>query len=233
MKRSKAEMRQSKVKNEALERAPRIPQEVPEMAPVGWSEVQKSIAESAGISLLLVEGYQPPALSIANNNSICEALQSSPEHVGLCDPFCGAAHNRAVGANAIMHYRCHAGLQCFAMPVEIDSQRQLAVIGGRVFVSSSDYRELVERFRSGDLKDIISGDLFRNVIFADEADLDHAALRVARAASEFAQKTTADVPPSAVEAANEAVSPDEAVTVAEALNEDRRTEASLRRGLDR
>jgi len=41
------------------------------------------------------------------------------------------AHERAFAAETVTHYRCHAGLQCFAMPVEIDSQRKLAVIGGR------------------------------------------------------------------------------------------------------
>ena len=170
-------------------------QEQPERAPKGWTELQTSIAESSGISLLLVEGYQPPAMAIANNNSICEALQSSPEHVGLCDPFCGVAHSRAVSANSITHYRCHAGLQCFAMPVELGEERQLVMIGGRAFVSSSDYRELAERFRHGDLQELFSEDLFRNVIFADEADLDHAALRVAQAARDFKGQTPNEVEP--------------------------------------
>ncbi|MGZ8846413.1 MAG: diguanylate cyclase, partial [Pyrinomonadaceae bacterium] len=215
-----------------------VPAKVPERAPKGWAEIQTSIAESAGISLLLLEGHQPPALAIANNNSICEALQSSPDHVGLCDPFCGAAHERAIGANTITHYRCHAGLQCFAMPIEIDSRRQLAVIGGRAFVSSADYRELAERFRSGDLKDLVSDDLFRNVIFADEADLDHAALRVARAAKEFTEQSriedSGEDPGEGV--APFAVQPVEAAAVSESeppQTEDRRAEAGLRRGLDR
>src|SRR2546422_7423688 len=94
-------------------RSEAIVQEIPEEAPNGWAAVQKSIADSSGISLLLVDGYQPPALSVANNNSICEALQSSPQHVGLCDPYCGVAHSRVAGANTVVHYRCHAGLQCF------------------------------------------------------------------------------------------------------------------------
>jgi diguanylate cyclase (GGDEF)-like protein len=217
------------MKDKSVKQPKTIPQEDQGPAPKGWTPIQKSIAESAGISLLLVEGYQPPALAIANNNSICEALQSSPDHVGLCDPFCGAAHNRAVSAGTITHYRCHAGLQCFAMPVEIDSRRQLTVIGGRAFVSSADYRELAERFRSGDLNDLASDDLFRNVIFADEAGLDHAALRVARAAKEFdAQSTSEEVPLS--------VEPAEAVPVTEdqlPRTDDRRTEAGLHQGLDR
>ena len=224
--RAKTQKESRAMKDKSVKRSTAITQEVPERAPRGWAGIQKTIAESSGISLLLVEGHQPPALAIANNNSICEALQSSPEHVGLCDPFCGTAHDRAVSANTITHYRCHAGLQCFAMPVEIDSQRQLAVIGGRAFVSSSDYRELAERFRSGDLKDLSSDDLFRNVIFADEADLDHAALRVARAAREFDQTKVEDSTASTVAAAPTPEGGD-------APAEDRRAEASVRRGLDR
>jgi diguanylate cyclase (GGDEF)-like protein len=195
MKRSSAETRTAKgAKTGKKSPAPEtILQEQPDRAPEGWSEVQKTIAESCGISLLLVEGYQPPALAIANNNSICEALQSSPEHVKLCDPYCGVAHSRAVSANSITHYRCHAGLQCFAMPVEVDERRQLVTIGGRAFVSSSDYRELAERFRFGDLQDLFSEDLFHNVIFADETDLDHAALRVSKAARDFKNQTPVKV----------------------------------------
>ena len=53
------------------------------------------------------------------------------------------------------------------------------------FGRSSDYRELAERFRSGDLQDLESEATFQNVIFADESDLDHAALRLTQAASKF------------------------------------------------
>jgi len=162
-----------------------VPQQSPAGTPTRWAEIQREIAEASGISLLLVNGHQPPALAGANNNSICEALQSSPEHVKLCDPYCGEAHARATAANTITHYRCHAGLHCFAMPLEIETDRKLAVIGGRAFVRGVDYRETAERFRSGDLQDSFSDELFRNVIFADEADLDHAALRVSVAASKF------------------------------------------------
>jgi len=166
-----------------------ISKEASEQSPSGWHEVQRSVAESSGISLLLVQGHQPPALAVSNNNSICNALQSSPRHVGLCDPFCGEAHARAMTAGTITHYRCHAGLQCFAMPVEIEADRRLVVIGGRAFGRSSDYRELAERFRSGDLQDLESEETFQNVIFADASDLDHAALRLTQAATTFLNKS--------------------------------------------
>ena len=173
-------------------RLAQIEQETPERAPSGWRELQDSVAGSAGIALLLVEGHQPPALAITNNNSICETLQSSPEYVRLCDPYCGAAHSRATSEGEVIHYRCHAGLQCFALPLEI-SGRNLAVIGGRAFSAGVDYRAFVERVREGDLRDLETDELFRNVIFADEADLDHAALKVSRVVEEFAEDKVSDV----------------------------------------
>jgi diguanylate cyclase (GGDEF)-like protein len=218
------------MKDKSLKRTSGIVQLVSERAPEGWADIQNEIAAASGISLVLVEGKQPPALTIANNNSICEAFQASRDYGSLCDPFCGAAHERALDANAITHYRCHAGLHCFAMPVEIESERKLAMIGGRAFVSSADYRKLAERFRSGDLKTLSSDDLFRNLIFADEAGLDHAALRVARAAAEFEKEQVEDA--AAIEPAPE-TEPEEITDVVPGPDVDRRTGENLRRGLDR
>jgi diguanylate cyclase (GGDEF)-like protein len=169
-----------------------IPQ-IKEGAPAGWAEAQTETAESTGISLLLVDGHQPPALAISNNNSICAALQSSKKHAKLCDPFCGEAHARALQAKTITHYQCHAGLHCFAMPLGLTDRTDLAVIGGRAFVRGADYRETAERFREGDLQDLYSDELFQNVIFADEASLDHAALRVEQAARRFTPSAPPDV----------------------------------------
>src|SRR5215213_8897754 len=87
-------------------------------APKGWPEVQDTLASASGLAVLLVEGHQPPQLHVSNNNSICHVLQSSPNHVQLCDPYCGKAYERAMKAEGVAAYRCHAGLQCFAMPVD-------------------------------------------------------------------------------------------------------------------
>ncbi len=115
--------------------------ELPAEAPAGWADAQQSLSDASGLSMLLVKGHQPPALVVSNNNSICQAMQSSPAHAHLCDPYCGDAHRRATSANDVTQYRCHAGLHCFAMPVQIGKKRDLAVIGGRAFLSAQDYRE--------------------------------------------------------------------------------------------
>ncbi len=166
---------------------PEIPQEHPEDAPEGWVEVQEMLAESLNLSVLLVDGRQPPALVLSNNNSICEAFQSSPEYVGLCDPYCGDAHKRAISAGSMIHYKCHAGLQCFTMPVQIGRKKDLAAIGGRAFVSVADYRLLVDRFRAGELNDLLTRQPFENVIFAESQRLEQLSQRLNKAARKFDQ----------------------------------------------
>jgi diguanylate cyclase (GGDEF)-like protein len=166
-----------------------ILQEHAEDAPVGWKETQEVLAAGTGLSLLLVEGHQPPAIALSNNNSICEAFQSSPDYVKLCDPYCGEAHRRAMSAGTMVEYKCHAGLQCFTQPVKI-GERNLAVIGGRAFVKSSDYQALIERLRTGDLQNLGSTDLFKNVVFGDAERLRELSERVSKAASKAHQKVS-------------------------------------------
>jgi diguanylate cyclase (GGDEF)-like protein len=160
-------------------------QEHREDAPPAWPEVQDGLAESSSLALLLVDGHQPPAVVVSNNNSICQAFQASPEHVKLCDPYCGAAHAEATKAQGTVEYKCHAGLQCFARPVEIGTKRKLAMIGGRAFIKSADYQQLVERFRNGDLQSLASDETFSNVIFTDAQRIDDLAERVERTTHRF------------------------------------------------
>ena len=154
-------------------------------APSGWSEIQDTIGSSTGLSVLLVDGHQPPAVVVSNNNSICGVLQSSKEHVKLCDPYCGEAHRKAMTAGTRVEYKCHAGLECFVMPVQIAGLKNSAVIGGRAFVTSADYQAVIERLRSGDLKGLDSETIFNNVIFSERGRLVELAHVVEKAAGRF------------------------------------------------
>lgn len=156
--------------------------------PHGWAEVQEGLASSSGLAVLLVEGRQPPALAVSNNNSICQAFQSSHAHAHLCQSDCGEGHARAVGEGGAVQYRCHAGLSCFVAPVNLGTEAPLAVIGGRCFLRVADYRALAERIRAGDLSDLLSAELFGNVIFASRQDLDALVARVGQAADSFTRQ---------------------------------------------
>ncbi len=179
--------RQSRITKAVLhqETESEIVQEHPEHAPPGWAPVQDKLAAEAGLAVLLVDGRQPPAIIVSNNNSICHAFQSSVESVSLCDPYCGDAHRRAMSAGTRVEYKCHAGLQCFTQPVQIGKQQNLAVIGGRAFVSAADYRALVDRFRAGELNELLTKEPLGNVIFADVQRLEQLSERLDKAARSF------------------------------------------------
>jgi diguanylate cyclase (GGDEF)-like protein len=187
----------------APDRLTDIVQEHREDAPAGWAEVQDRLAGSSGLSILLVDGRQPPALVASNNNSICHAFQSSLEYVSLCDPYCGDAHRLALSAGSAVQYKCHAGLQCFTMPVQIGKEQNLAAIGGRAFVSGADYRSLVDRFRSGELDDLLDRKPFDNVIFAEPQRLEQLSERLQKAARNF------EAPPAMTRAARNGITPAE------------------------
>jgi len=167
-----------------------LPQDHPGDAPLGWLETQQSLASASGLSLLLVDGRQPAPVVISNNNSICQVLQSSAKYVKLCDPYCGDAHRLVASAGTTIKYKCHAGLQCFAQPIEISGKKNLAVIGGRAFVASVDYQALVERLRSGDLAELATEEFFDNIIFSETQTLDDLANRVKKAAAQFKPATS-------------------------------------------
>ena len=189
---------QSSRREPVREALPEIVQEHPEDAPAGWAAVQHKLAASSGLSVLLVDGRQPPALVASNNNSICHAFQSSLEYVGLCDPYCGDAHRLALSAGSAVQYKCHAGLQCFTVPLEIAGEQNLAAIGGRAFVSGADYRSLVDRFRAGELNDLLASEPFENVIFAEAERLDELSERLQKAVRNFRLPATVEMTPRAV-----------------------------------
>lgn len=166
------------------------PQEHREDAPPTWPEVQDSLAESSGVALLLVDGHQPPAVVVSNNNSVCHTIQTSPELSELCDPYCGAAHARAMREKTTVQYKCHAGLACFVKPIALGNKRNLAVIGGRAFVKSADYQQLMERFRTGDLKTIATDEVFSNILFSEAQRLEEMAERIDRAAQRLSNASS-------------------------------------------
>jgi hypothetical protein len=115
--------------------------------------------------------------------------QSSPAHAAS-DPYCGEAHQRAVSAQTTIDFRCHAGLHCFVAPVQIGKQENLAVIGGRAFLSTADYRNTLERFRDGDLREVRGQHIFENVIFSVPEDLESLAQRLERTVRDYNTRTS-------------------------------------------
>ena len=145
-----------------------------------WLRLQKSLAERNGIALTTLARDGAVIGRIENDNSLCRAMRVSAEHAPLCTANCGAAYSNAVGTGKQFDFTCHAGLNCFAIPVSIDS-KQLVILGGRSFASTHDYGRFLERYEK--LAGVDTGECLRSVKFLEPRELSEAAEMVGSTAA--------------------------------------------------
>lgn len=145
-----------------------------------WLRLQKSLAERNGIALTTLSRDGAVIGRIENDNSICRAMRVSAERAPLCAADCGAAYSNAVASGAQFNFTCHAGLHCFAIPVAID-QKQVVILGGRSFASTSEYAEFLRRHET--LAGVESGECLKNLKFVEARELTQAAEIVGSTAS--------------------------------------------------
>jgi diguanylate cyclase (GGDEF)-like protein len=150
----------------------------------GWFRLQRSLADRGGISLATLNRDGAVIGRIENDGSLCQAMRVARASAPLCAADCGCAFERASHAGKLVQYKCHAGLSCFATPVDVEGER-IVVLGGRVFTSTRDYDKFLNEYEG---IDGVRGDWLRNVNFVDGRDLDRtAALIDSTAASHFAR----------------------------------------------
>ncbi|MEK6324721.1 MAG: diguanylate cyclase [Acidobacteriota bacterium] len=159
---------------------------------VVWLRLQKSLAERNGIALTTLSRDGAVIGRIENDNSICRAMRVSAERAPFCAADCGAAYSNAVAAGTQFDFTCHAGLHCFAIPIAID-QKQVVILGGRSFASTSEYTEFLRRYDS--LAAVESGECLKNIKFIDARELTQTAQLVGSTASYHFPNTRKAVQP--------------------------------------
>ncbi len=138
------------------------------------------IAETAAVSVVVVEDANLTVVAEANDNSICRILSGSKEFGSDCAKYCGQVYNSALKAAKPLRYRCHAGLECIAVPVAIKGRKPLVAITGRTFSRAGDYRKATERAITGDWKHFPPTRFFENVLLSSNAGaVEKAAKRIA------------------------------------------------------
>ena len=141
----------------------------PDNALAVWLRLQRSLAEKNGIALVTLSREGSVIGRIENDNSICKTMRVSSDYGPLCQADCGSGYDRALASGELIEYTCHAGLHCFALPVEIGA-RQLVILGGRAFVSTSEYTRFLRDYES-----VGAAESLKNIKFLDARDLRQAA----------------------------------------------------------
>ena len=144
-----------------------------------WQRRQDALAEEAGLSILLVDGHQPPSLAVSNNNSVCRFFQSSHKYAHLCESYCGRAFESVQKKGQSFSYRCHAGFQCVAVKLSPNPIRPLAAIVGRALTKVADYEDLLKRRETENWQDSPADELLTNLRFAQsEAEIQELGARL-------------------------------------------------------
>lgn len=122
--------------------------EVMNLGPKTDAKSLTKCADDNGVAIIVVD-ERSNELSVSNNNSICANLMSSDEFAPRCAEFCGRAFEWATEAGKAVDYECYAGLSCTAVPVEVNEEQAVAIIG-RVFLKAEKYREATLKAISGE-----------------------------------------------------------------------------------
>ena len=145
-----------------------------------WLRLQQSLAEKNNMALATISRDGAVIGRVETDNSICRAMRVSAEHASKCADECGKAFSNAAAAGHPIDFRCHAGLHCFAIPIQLEDHR-VVILGGRAFASTSEYSNFLDRY--GELEPVATGECLKSVRFADPRRLREAAELIELAAS--------------------------------------------------
>jgi diguanylate cyclase (GGDEF)-like protein len=123
--------------------------------------VPERLTDESGLAVVVVD-ENAQVLNESNNNSMCRALYGSREFAPECDKFCGRAFQMTKEAGDAVEYKCYAGLNCVAVPVEENA----VAITGRAFLKAEDYRTATERAIKGDWNRFAPTEFFENVLLS-------------------------------------------------------------------
>ncbi|NNE99942.1 MAG: GAF domain-containing protein, partial [Pyrinomonadaceae bacterium] len=134
-----------------------------------WRQIQNELADKNGLAVVIAEKEGLYGNIESNNNSICKVLSSSEKFAPECDRYCGKVYKHVVESKKPLKYKCHAGLECIAVPVCEDKGKKFVAITGRAFTRTEDYRAATERSIKGDWQGLPPIDLFENVLMTSSS----------------------------------------------------------------
>lgn len=135
-----------------------------------WQKVQDELAGNKGLAIILLEEEGLSFVHASNDNSICQNLTASEEFAPKCEKFCGRAFAKVNKDGKALKYKCHAGLECVAVPLETSADKNLVAITGRAFTKSIDYRNGTERAISGDWSKFPPSKFFGNILMTSSTN---------------------------------------------------------------
>ena len=109
-----------------------------------WKPIQEGLAKITGLSLLAYDSKKTAVLSEtlcepSQDNRLCHLLQENYHQLAQCHAHCGKNINLASESQEAAFFTCYAHLNVFAIPVIVNRDTQLVLLGGKTFSSYEDF----------------------------------------------------------------------------------------------
>ncbi len=109
-----------------------------------WRTIQEGLAKITGLSLLTYDTQKPAVLSETaceptQDNPLCHLLQQNYRQVAQCNAHCGKQIQLASQTQQPAFFTCYAHLNVFALPVTVNQDIKLVLLGGKRFSSYEDF----------------------------------------------------------------------------------------------
>lgn len=142
-----------------------------------WRKRQERLSTESGLAVVVLCEDGLDGLVETGNNSICSVLSSSEKFAPQCRKFCGKAFGETRKSDGPLKFKCHAGLECVAVPLETGSKKTTAIVG-RAFTKAEDYRLATEKAISGDWSGFAPSAVFENVLLCGSQNIEQLARKM-------------------------------------------------------
>ena len=129
-----------------------------------WNEFQDSLAALLDISLAICDHNGTPLTRPSRENGICDIVKKqSAKGLELYRESYKKAIAKTLQRGEPHIYKCFTNQYIFAIPVILDSNVSVAIIGGHVYLSADDFKEFIKNAPQLGLHEITARELENRV----------------------------------------------------------------------
>lgn len=109
-----------------------------------WSEFQEGVSTLLDIPIYLYDSNGARLSESKRESRLCKAIMATEKGSGLCRDDYARAVSQVLEKGKIYVYKCHSNQYIFAIPVYIDTNYALVVVGGQTYLSGNEQKDFRE-----------------------------------------------------------------------------------------
>ena len=110
-----------------------------------WQEFLEGLTSSFGHCLAVYERNGSLITPPTKTNIVCKAVNETAQGAKLCKEHCLKAISKALHREEPYVFECHTHQYSFAVPIILDKDVQLVILGGHAYLSTEDIKRFLDK----------------------------------------------------------------------------------------